>query len=81
MKAAVSVLKYHPVSDSHGYAIEKKDGKYNVLFVELHQIDENHRLFTKEGQARSMGRPHTYDSIFIADYVIQNEILPLYKTV
>lgn len=80
MKAVVNVLKFHPTSETHGYAIEKRGLKYHVLFVELHMIDATHRMFTKEGDSMSRGRPHIYDSIFMADYVVRNEILPLYKT-
>ena len=78
MRAVVTPLKFHPVNASHGYAVEKVNEQYRVVFAEKRSVNNN-TVYLKEGNAHSRGRLHSYDTIYQADYVIRYEILPLYK--
>lgn len=79
MKAVVTALKFHPTSETHGYAIEQVEKKFRIVFVEVQYLSATERVFLKEGNSYSRGRPHEYDSLKNAEYIILTEILPLYK--
>ena len=70
----MSYVKFHPVSETHGFAVEKMQKSWNVVYVRR----ENEKLI-KEGSSRSNGRLLSFSSPFLADFVIRTEILPLYK--
>lgn len=67
-------IKIHTISDTHAYAVEKVAGGYAVVYIK--KALQN---YTREAIARSNGRNRVYSSPFVADYVIRNEILPLYN--
>lgn len=71
-------LFFHPINNTNGYAVEKMNRDFAVVFVERRSKDGKDDL-VKVGIAHSNGKMLVYSSPFIADHVIRTEILPLYK--
>ena len=69
----MSYLKFHPVNNTHGFAVEKMQKEFRVVFVRKEK-DE----LVKEATSYSNGRMRSYSSPFLAEYAIKTEILPLY---
>lgn len=80
MSIVVTPIKFHPVSETHGYAVEKQGERYVVSYVQNVSKD-NKPVLLREAFSRSQGKLLAYDSPFVADHVIRKEILPLYTEV
>lgn len=74
----MTLLKFHEVNATQGYAVQRVKDRFEVVFVERTTIDRV-ETFHVIGKSTSRGKLHSYPSVFIADYAIRNEILPLYK--
>ena len=74
----VKPVKFYKTSETCGYAVEKIESSYRVVFVEK-SVEAGQDVFTLKGCSRSRGKSLKYASVFLADYTIRREILPLYK--
>jgi hypothetical protein len=74
MQSVVTALKFYPVSETHGYVVQAVGNAFHVVYVE--RVPNG---YLKCGTSRSRGKTHSYPSVFVADYAIRKEILPLYR--
>lgn len=74
----MSFVKFHAINAANGFAVEKSNKEYRVVYVERKLVDDKEKL-VKVADARSNGKLLVFSSPFIADYCIRREILPLYQ--
>ncbi len=74
----MSYIKIHKVSDTHGYAVEKMQKEFRIVYGEFVKRDGQEE-FVKIATSYSNGRMYSFPSPFLADHAIKTEIMPLYK--
>lgn len=76
----MSYIKFHPISETHGYAVERTRSGYQIIYVRRTKDKDGLQVLVKEATSYSNGKIHSYPSPFVADHVIRTEILPLYRS-
>ncbi len=71
----MSYIKFHAVSETHGFAVEKMQKRWRIVYVRR-GLDG---ILVKEATSYANGVMLEFGSPFIADHHIRTQLLPLYK--